>query len=574
MKKSAYILIAFAFAAAVSCVKEIAAPQEPETCTLTAEFADGDVETRTSITSDNKTRWTLDDKILIQGSDGTITGTATSLQDNGRVAIFTMSNPVSSSGLYASYPSNLVYPKENQHALWLSNTQSGSFAKANLSFGKVNGSSIKFKNATAIFRFNVSESKVDKVKIGCTSTFLGGFYIAPTFNSNGTIASIKELETPSNSLPITVSTPEPGAYYVAVRPGTYSANTIYFEFYDAAGNSILKYTYPKSLNAARGKLVDWGDISNKGEVPVLGVSLDKTSMEMDLYTSKQLTATITPENATNKGLTWTSLNSNVASVDNKGLVTAWKEGSTTIIVNTKDGNKKASCTVTVKKDGLLPGVFSVSATKKVKFSKGNLYWDGSAFYFEAKQYDVQSSWNASHVSHFYWSESASVAYAKEYNDESTSLNEVFFTNATGETAKSDFTVDGLTGQFRTLTVSELIYLLNTRTVNGGTGKEHSFSINITYGGKKGLVLYPDDYNKDPISGTVTELPIGVVFLPEAGYRSGSNFYEFGDSGTYWSASTNDGLYSYRLFFFNEIASPSHIVKRDNGCCVRLVTDIK
>ena len=115
MKKSAYLLIAFAFAAAVSCVKEIAVPQEPETCTLTAEFADGDVETRTSISSDNKTRWVLDDKILINGSDATIiTGTATSLQDNGRVAIFTMSKPVSGSGLYASYPSNLSYIIDGQ----------------------------------------------------------------------------------------------------------------------------------------------------------------------------------------------------------------------------------------------------------------------------------------------------------------------------------------------------------------------------------------------------------------------------------------------------------------------------
>ena len=51
---------------------------------------------------------------------------------------------------------------------------------------------------------------------------------------------------------------------------------------------------------------------------------------------------------------------------------------------------------------LLTGAFSVSATKQVQFTKSNLYWDGSAFKFEENQTDYQTSYNASHVSHFYW----------------------------------------------------------------------------------------------------------------------------------------------------------------------------
>ena len=664
MKKSAYLLIAFAFAAAVSCVKEIAVPQEPETCTLTAEFADGDVETRTSISSDNKTRWVLDDKILIKGSDATIiTGTATSLQDNGRVAIFTMSKPVSGSGLYASYPSNLSYLIDGQNALWLSNTQNGSFAKANLSFGKINGSSIKFKHAAAIFRFNVSESIVDKVKIGCTSKCLGGFYIAPTFNSNGTIASIKELELPSNSLPITVSTPEPGAYYVAVRPGTYSANTIYFEFYDAAGNSILKYTYPKSLNAARGKLVDWGDISKKGDVPVLGVSLDKTSMDMELGTSKQLTATITPENATNKGLTWTSLNSNVATVDKNGLVTAWKEGTATINVNTKDGNKKASCTVTVKKvpvtnvyldntslvlvagenaqlnatvfpnnatdksvtwtssntsvasvvdgkvtaksagsaiitakstDGnktatcfvevTLNGVFSVSLTKKVRFSRGNLQakWQYVTNHYEyvydfaAHQYDyigkapgnttIGDQDNGAVVDLFGWSTYEYIGGINISNDGSDYSGDFY-----------DWGKDiGDGSTWRTLARGEWRFIFDNRH-----NAEHLYKMKVNVCGIKNcLIIAPDDFSGtiqssyDAATWAAAEAA-GLVCLPPAGNRDGLKVVNVGDGGLYWSASPNkdDKDSAYRLSFTTETINYNSGY-RYKGFSVRLVTDVK
>ena len=662
MNKSAYLLIAFAFAAAVSCVKEIAVPQEPETCTLTAEFADGDVETRTSISSDNKTRWVLDDKILIKGSDATITGTATSLQDNGRVAIFTMSKPVSGSGLYASYPSNLSYIIDGQNALWLSNTQNGSFAKANLSFGKINGSSIKFKNAAAIFRFNVSESIVDKVKIGCTSKCLGGFYIAPTFNSNGTIASIKELELPSNSLPITVSTPEPGAYYVAVRPGTYSANTIYFEFYDAAGNSILKYTYPKSLNAARGKLVDWGDISKKGDVPVLGVSLDKTSMDMELGTSKQLTATITPENATNKGLTWTSLNSNVATVDKNGLVTAWKEGTATINVYTKDGNKKASCTVTVKKvpvtnvyldntslvlvagenaqlnatvfpnnatdksvtwtssntavasvsnDGMvtaesagsttitvttkdgnktatcyvevsLNGEFSVSPTKKVRFSKGNLQakWEyvtnhySYVFGFATNQYDyigeapgnttIGNQAYGNVVDLFGWS-------TYEYTDGISISTDV--TDYSGDFYDWGKNI-GNGSVWRTLARGEWRFILETRQY-----AKRLCKIKVTVCGQKNcLVIAPDDFtgtiqtSYDEKTWAAAEAA-GLVCLPPAGNRDGSKVVNEGDGGLYWSYNPDGETHAYRMSFTSETIN-FNSGYRYKGFSVRLVTDVK
>lgn len=85
-------------------------------------------------------------------------------------------------------------------------------------------------------------------------------------------------------------------------------------------------------------------------VAVSGVSLDKNSLELKTNESGKLTATIAPEDATEKGVTWSSDKNDIATVDEQGNVNAVSEGTAVITVTTKDGNKTASCTVTVKPD--------------------------------------------------------------------------------------------------------------------------------------------------------------------------------------------------------------------------------
>ena len=80
------------------------------------------------------------------------------------------------------------------------------------------------------------------------------------------------------------------------------------------------------------------------------VSLDKTSLSLAIGGTGRLNETITPNDATNKTVTWSSSNSAIATVNAQGLITAKTEGSATITVTTADGNKTASCTVTVKSD--------------------------------------------------------------------------------------------------------------------------------------------------------------------------------------------------------------------------------
>ena len=81
-------------------------------------------------------------------------------------------------------------------------------------------------------------------------------------------------------------------------------------------------------------------------VPVTGVTLDKTTLELFTGGSATLTATVQPDDATSKNVTWQSDNANVATVEN-GKVTAKAAGTATITVTTEDGCKTATCQVTV-----------------------------------------------------------------------------------------------------------------------------------------------------------------------------------------------------------------------------------
>ena len=87
-------------------------------------------------------------------------------------------------------------------------------------------------------------------------------------------------------------------------------------------------------------------------VPVTGVTLDKTTLELTEGQEEQLTATVVPETATTRTVKWTS-NSEQVTVDENGKVkalyyTAGSTGKATITVTTDDGGHTAVCKVTVK----------------------------------------------------------------------------------------------------------------------------------------------------------------------------------------------------------------------------------
>ena len=83
-------------------------------------------------------------------------------------------------------------------------------------------------------------------------------------------------------------------------------------------------------------------------VGVTEVTLDKTELTLTEGETGTLTATVKPDNADNKKVTWSSDKTEVATVDGAGKVTAVKAGEAVVTVTTEDGGKTATCKVTVK----------------------------------------------------------------------------------------------------------------------------------------------------------------------------------------------------------------------------------
>lgn len=87
-----------------------------------------------------------------------------------------------------------------------------------------------------------------------------------------------------------------------------------------------------------------------GTEAVTGVAVTPNPTTVKPGSTVQLTATVQPENAANKNVTWKTSNGLIASVDANGLVTGVKEGTAKITATTEDGAKTADCLVTVKSD--------------------------------------------------------------------------------------------------------------------------------------------------------------------------------------------------------------------------------
>lgn len=83
-------------------------------------------------------------------------------------------------------------------------------------------------------------------------------------------------------------------------------------------------------------------------VSVTGVKLNKNELTLELDGTEKLVATIQPSNATNKNVLWESTNTNVATVDQQGNVTAVAAGVTTVRATTADGGHTDECVVTVR----------------------------------------------------------------------------------------------------------------------------------------------------------------------------------------------------------------------------------
>ena len=144
-------------------------------------------------------------------------------------------------------------------------------------------------------------------------------------------------------------------------------------------------------------------------ISVTGIALNKTSLSLTEGEEFTLEATVTPDNATNREVTWTSDNEAVATVSAEGVVKALRAGKASITATTVDQGKTASCDVTVAeklgavtgeathiscRNARISGKVTLSQTTATNLSFGVLYSTssgvllGSATQLEAKNFDV------------------------------------------------------------------------------------------------------------------------------------------------------------------------------------------
>ena len=238
------------------------------------------------------------------------------------------------------------------------------------------------------------------------------------------------------------------------------------------------------------------------------------------------------------------------------------------------------------------GVFSVSETKQVTFSPGNLQYHpaNNEWRFAESQFDTIGDAN-SNISSTYngwldlfgWSTSAThfgVSTSTDNNDYSGSFVD-WGTNKIGSDAPNIW---------RTLTYDEWDYLRYTRT--NASSLKGVAQVN----GVNGLILLPDNwicpegitfksgshsspsvdyaaYQTFTVADWSKLESAGAVFLPAAGLRSGSDVYYVQRSGRYWSATEYDSYYANFLGFASGGASMYHY-SRCIGQSVRLVKDLQ
>ena len=276
--------------------------------------------------------------------------------------------------------------------------------------------------------------------------------------------------------------------------------------------------------------------------------------------------------------------------------------------------------------GLLKGYFSVSATKKVSFSQGNLQatWNGTSWTwaFAENQWDyigngggntmVTSSSpyisGAGTVDLFGWVGASNTTwtgaaqYGIIYSAKQNSSEG--YGNVADESLKSDWG-NTMGGSWRTLTSDEwrYIYGINSgdkrsgSTVNGTDNARYTLAtINTDNTGVNGVILFPDgvtiaageatswgainsnnDYGTKCTSAQWTALAAkGCVFLPAAGQRMGTTVNGAGSYGQYWSSSPyiDNVQGAYYLVFPYLYGEPVDFNQRQMGYSVRLVRNVE
>ena len=182
----------------------------------------------------------------------------------------------------------------------------------------------------------------------------GKVVASTTITVNNTPAEIEKIEFTEDNISVKKGATQ--QLIVIVTPSELSGSKLTWKSSDSSivtvdSNGVIKGvkigTATITVTSENGKSATCKVEVVSDEVLVENIILTPNDETISPGSTTQIIATIEPENATNRDLVWTSSDTSIATVDNKGVVTGIKNGTVTITAKTKDGKVVASTTIKV-----------------------------------------------------------------------------------------------------------------------------------------------------------------------------------------------------------------------------------
>ncbi len=243
-------------------------------------------------------------------------------------------------------------------------------------------------------------------------------------------------------------------------------------------------------------------------VPVTGVSLTPASVSLDVGSSATLSASLTPSNASNQQVTWTSSDSSVAMVDTGGTVTGLLQGGATVTATTEDGGFSAASAVTVTQAGGGPAPTPCSAPTVAALP---LMIDGAGEYCRVTSGDIShiNSWNTQRV------EINGVDYSNMWSDQMPArIDGNYYIDYQGQYAWSHLEVNGSGGGAQVIPVTGVALVPSSASVEVGATTTLNATLTPENATNKELVWHSSDSGIARVSssGVVSGVSAGSVTI--------------------------------------------------------------
>ena len=327
--------------------------------------------------------------------DITTTGTTSFTPSSGKAQIGSKNNPATRIDFEMSLSSSVTF--KSVEAKFGGNKDSSGTVTIKVGSTTVGSGTITSSSDVVVTNNTVSSASGTTLSISITNISKGinAYYISYTYSESGGSSSAVGVTGVSLSpTELSLKTGGSSQLTATVAPSTATNKNVSWSSSHtnvatvsssglvsavAAGDATITVT-----TVDGGKTATCYVVVSDNVVSVTGISLSTNSISLSVGGTQTLTATVTPSNASDKTVYWSSSNTDVASVSDGGVVSAITPGNATITARTNNGGYTATCSVTVTASGGAGGSDSFIANYNydnkgttwtlTNCSDGSTYW--------------------------------------------------------------------------------------------------------------------------------------------------------------------------------------------------------